>query len=90
MADLLELVNVRKVYSRGLISRTSTVALSGVSLTLKENEPTILTVAGESGSGKTTLAMLLLGFLAPTSGKILYKGRNIGNLTGDERMTFRR
>jgi peptide/nickel transport system ATP-binding protein len=90
MADLLELVNVRKVYSRGLISRTSTVALSGVSLTLKENEPTILTVAGESGSGKTTLAMLLLGFLAPTSGKILYKGRDIVNLTGDERMTFRR
>jgi len=90
MADLLELVNVRKVYSRGLISRTSTVALSDVSLTLKENEPTILTVAGESGSGKTTLAMLLLGFLPPTSGKILYKGRDIGNLTGDERMTFRR
>jgi oligopeptide/dipeptide ABC transporter ATP-binding protein len=90
MADLLELVNVRKVYSRGLISRTSTVALSDVSLTLKENEPTILTVAGESGSGKTTLAMLLLGFLPPTSGRILYKGRDIRNLTGDERMTFRR
>ena len=90
MGDLLQLVNVRKVYSRGLISRTSTVALSDVSLTLKENEPTILTVAGESGSGKTTLAMLLLGFLPPTSGKILYKGRDIGNLTGDERMTFRR
>ena len=90
MANLLELVNVRKVYSRGLISRTSTVALSGVSLTLKENEPTILTVAGESGSGKTTLAMLLLGFLPPTSGHILYKGRDIGKLTGDERMIFRR
>jgi oligopeptide/dipeptide ABC transporter ATP-binding protein len=90
MANLLELVNIRKVYSRGLISRTSTVALSDVSLTLKENEPTILTVAGESGSGKTTLAMLLLGFIPPTSGRILYKGKNIGNLTGDERMTFRR
>lgn len=90
MGDLLELVNIRKVYSRGLISRTSTVALSDVSLTLKENEPTILTVAGESGSGKTTLAMLLLGFLPPTSGRILYKGRDIGKLTGDERMIFRR
>ena len=90
MGDLLELVNIRKVYSRGLISRTSTVALSDVSLTLKEDEPTILTVAGESGSGKTTLAMLLLGFILPTSGRILYKGQDIGKLTGDERMIFRR
>ena len=90
MADLLNLRSVTKVYSRGLISRTSTVALSDVSLTLKENEPTILTVAGESGSGKTTLAMLLLGFLAPSSGQILYKGRDINRLKGEERMTFRR
>ncbi len=90
MANLLELVNVRKVYSRGLISRTSTVALNDISLTMKEKEPTILTVAGESGSGKTTLAMLLLGFLPPTAGRILYKGRDIGTLKGQERMTFRR
>ena len=90
MADLLNLRSVTKVYSRGLISRTSTVALNDVSLTLKENEPTILTVAGESGSGKTTLAMLLLGFLSPSSGQILYKGKDINRLKGEERMTFRR
>ncbi len=90
MADLLNLRGVTKIYSRGLISRTSTVALNDVSLTLKENEPTILTVAGESGSGKTTLAMLLLGFLSPSSGQILYKGRDISRLKGEERMTFRR
>jgi peptide/nickel transport system ATP-binding protein len=90
MTDLLNLRSVTKVYSRGLLSRTSTVALNDVSLTLKENEPTILTVAGESGSGKTTLAMLLLGFIAPSSGQILYKGRDISRLKGEERMTFRR
>lgn len=49
-----------------------------------------LTVAGESGSGKTTLAMLLLGFLPPTSGRILYKNRDIGKITGDDHLTFRR
>lgn len=49
-----------------------------------------MTVAGESGSGKTTLAMLLLGFVAPTSGQILYKGQDISRLRGDDRMTFRR
>lgn len=90
MAELLEFRNVTKVYSRGLLTRTSTTALNDVSLKLIENEPTILTVAGESGSGKTTLAMLLLGFIPPTSGQILYKGQDIHQLKGDDRMTFRR
>ncbi len=90
MAALLEMRNVTKVYSRGLLAKTSTTALGNVSLTLKENEPTILTVAGESGSGKTTLAMLLLGFLAPTAGAILYKGKDIATLRREDRVTFRR
>ena len=60
MPHLLEFKNVTKVFSRGLLSRTSTTALNNVSFTLNENEPTIVTVAGESGSGKTTLAMVLL------------------------------
>src|SRR5262245_9643054 len=90
MAELLEFKNVTKVYSRGVLAKTSTTALNDVSLTLDEREPTILTVAGESGSGKTTLAMLLLGFIEPTSGQILYKGQNISRLRGEDRLTFRR
>ncbi len=90
MGNLLEFHNVSKVYSRGLLSKTSTTALNDMSLTLDENEPTIMTVAGESGSGKTTLAMLLLGFIAPTTGKILYKGQDISKLRGADRVTFRR
>jgi len=90
MPQLLELKNVSKVYSRGLLSRSSTTALNNVSLNLAEDEPTILTVAGESGSGKTTLAMLLLGFIAPTTGQIFYRGQDISKLVGDERLTFRR
>jgi len=90
MGNLLQFQNVTKVYSRGVLSKTSTTALNNVSLTLDENEPTIMTVAGESGSGKTTLAMLLLGFIAPTTGKILYKGQDINKLRGADRVTFRR
>jgi len=90
MSDLLELKNVTKTYSRGLLSRVSTTALNNVSLKLDSDQPTIVTVAGESGSGKTTLAMLLLGFIDPTSGQILYKGRDIHSLRGEERMVFRR
>ena len=90
MANLLELKNISKVYSRGLINTKATVALQDISLTLREDEPTILTVAGESGSGKTTLAMLLLGFITPTTGQIIYRGKNITMLHGKERMDFRR
>src|SRR6266540_978441 len=90
MADLLEFKNVSKIYSRGLLSRVSTTALNNISLRLDAEHPTIMTVAGESGSGKTTLAMLLLGFVTPTSGQILYKGKDIQSLRGEERMMFRR
>ncbi len=90
MTSLLEINNVTKIYTRGLFSRASTTALENISLKLEQEEPTIVTVAGESGSGKTTLAMLLLGFIQPTSGQILYRGKEIRSLRGDERMTFRR
>ncbi|WP_423066813.1 ABC transporter ATP-binding protein [Devosia sp. CN2-171] len=88
--NLLEIKNVTKVYQRGLLSSHAKVALKEFSLTLKEDEPTILTVAGESGSGKTTLAMLLLGFITPTTGEILYKGQNIVSLRGPDRIAYRR
>jgi peptide/nickel transport system ATP-binding protein len=90
MSNLLELHHVSKVYQRGLISSHATVALQDMSLTLKEDEPTILTVAGESGSGKTTLAMLLLGFITPTTGEIIYRGKNVASLQGKEYTAYRR
>lgn len=89
-ANLLEIKNVTKVYQRGLLSSKAKIALNNFSLTLKEDEPTILTVAGESGSGKTTLAMLVLGFITPTTGEILYKGQNITTLRGPDRLAYRR
>ncbi len=90
MANLLEIRNVTKVYQRGLLSSSAKVALRDFSLTLSEEDPTILTVAGESGSGKTTLAMLLLGFITPTTGEIIYRGKNINALEGHERIAYRR
>jgi oligopeptide/dipeptide ABC transporter ATP-binding protein len=90
MADLLRLENVSKTYTRGLVHAHLTTALRDITLTLKEDEPTILTVAGESGSGKTTLAMLLLGFIAPTTGRIIYRGKDVSTLRGKEKMAYRR
>jgi peptide/nickel transport system ATP-binding protein len=90
MTNLLELRKVSKVYQRGLLSTHATVALKEFSLTLSEEDPTILAVAGESGSGKTTLAMLLLGFITSTTGDIFYRGQNIRSLEGKDRIAYRR
>src|SRR5574339_13606 len=51
--------------------------------------PTFTAVAGESGSGKTTLANLILGFLTPTQGEILYKGKDLSKMTPEELQVFR-
>jgi peptide/nickel transport system ATP-binding protein len=57
---------------------------------LEGDLPFTLAVAGESGSGKSTLAMLVLGFIQPTRGEILYRGQNIAALRGKARLAFRR
>jgi branched-chain amino acid transport system permease protein len=50
-------------------------ALAGVSLELRAGSITAL--VGPNGSGKSTLVNVISGIYAPTSGRILYKGRDI-------------
>ncbi len=87
MTPLLEARHVTKVFSGGLFDRQRNVALDDFSLSLADS-PSITAVVGESGSGKTTLARLLLGIAEPTSGEVLYQGKNIKKFTAAERRTF--
>lgn len=47
-------------------------------------------IIGQSGSGKTVLVKNLVGLFTPTSGEILYDGRNIVTMTKKERIMMRR
>ena len=42
-------------------------------------------VIGPSGAGKSTLLMAIAGFLAPTAGRILWQGADIGPLPPGQR-----
>ncbi len=51
------------------------VAVDNISFSLEEGE--ILGILGPNGAGKTTVIQMLLGVLTPTSGQILYFGKNL-------------
>lgn len=82
---LLEIRAVTKRYAG-----SPAPALDDFSLVIPESPATITTIAGESGSGKTTLANTVLGFASPTSGTILFRGRDISRLKRRERLEYRR
>jgi oligopeptide/dipeptide ABC transporter ATP-binding protein len=90
MTAFLELRHVTKVFGGGLFRKKHTVALDDISLTIDTEPPRVKAIAGESGSGKSTLGLILMGFLTPTAGEVLYKGKDLRKLTRSERQMFRR
>jgi ABC-type oligopeptide transport system ATPase subunit len=76
--NLLEVENVNKIFATGgLVSRRVNHAVNDVSFSLAADKPEVFTIIGESGSGKTTLAGMILNSVAPTSGRILFRGRDL-------------
>jgi putative ABC transport system ATP-binding protein len=72
---LYELRGVTRSYGQGA-ARVD--AVSDLSLTIDHGE--FVAVVGPSGSGKTTLLQLLGGLDRPTSGAILFEGRDLATL----------
>lgn len=66
-------------------------AVEGVSFSLDEGQS--LGFVGESGCGKTTIGMALMGLLPPNGmvgqGRILFEGRDLLQMTEDERRSTR-
>lgn len=61
--------------------------LKGISTTFETGKVNL--IIGQSGSGKTVFLKSLLNVFQPTSGEILFDGRNINNMSREEKQGLR-
>ena len=72
----------------GLFGKREFKAVHGVDFDLRRGHT--LGVVGESGSGKTTMGLTLLRLHEPTSGQVIFDGRDLLALSGPERQAMRK
>lgn len=80
--NVLEIKNLEKTYPNG------TRALKGISFDVKKGE--FLVIIGLSGSGKSTLLRCINRLHDPTSGAIIYNGKDIAKIEGQEVRSVRK
>ena len=71
--------NLSKIFKSGILNPEYTVAAKDVSFDIEKGK--IISLIGESGSGKTTVGKLILKLINVSEGEIIYKGKNISEIT---------
>ena len=71
--DIIVINNLRKSYKKD--STQELLVLDHVNFKLHKGE--IVALLGKSGSGKSTLLRIIAGLIAPTSGKVIYRGKQV-------------
>ncbi|MDP2157910.1 MAG: ATP-binding cassette domain-containing protein [Nitrospirota bacterium] len=90
----MELLNVRGLTKHFAMSSTFGKAkqvlraVDGVNFSI--NEDSVVAIVGESGCGKSTVARLVLRLITPTSGSVLFKGKDVFSLDTKELKAFRK
>ncbi|MGI6149510.1 MAG: ABC transporter ATP-binding protein [Firmicutes bacterium] len=77
--------DLRKEFDSPDDRQKKVVAVDNINLDIKEGE--MVTLLGPSGCGKTTTLRMIAGFEVPTAGRIFLGGKDITNLTPDQRDT---
>ena len=72
---IIQTENLSYVYSEGTPFRKT--AVDNINISIEEGE--FVGIIGHTGSGKSTLVQHLNGLLKPTSGKVLFEGRDINS-----------
>lgn len=88
---LLELKNIEKKFktkSGWFQPKQYVHAVNGVSLQLKERET--IGIVGESGCGKSTTGRCVLRLIEPTSGEVIFQGKDITTLNKREMKQIRK
>lgn len=85
---MLELANVSKTYKSGFLGRNTKIAVSDVSLQIRQGE--ILGLVGESGCGKSTIGRMAVRLLQPTAGRIVLDGADVTDLSEKKFRDYRR
>ncbi len=88
---LLELKNIEKRFktkSAWFQPKQYVHAVNGVSLELKERET--IGIVGESGCGKSTTGRCVLRLIEPTSGEVIFQGKDITTLNKKEMNKIRK
>lgn len=88
---ILQIENLSKHFQvqTGLIKRASKTVKAVTELNFDIHEGETLALVGESGCGKTTTTRLLLKLKTPTSGRVLYDGKDINALKGADLKAYR-
>ncbi len=79
---MLELKNISYAVKDEQTGKKQTI-LKDVSLTFPDGAISVIT--GPNGSGKSTLIKILMGFVRPTSGSVLFNGEDVTALSVTER-----
>lgn len=86
----LEARGLSKVFVRPLLAPGPRRVVGFTDVDMAVERGTVFGLVGESGSGKSSLARVLVGIDRPTAGSVLWRGRDLDALPGDEKRQVRR
>lgn len=85
MDNMLEVINLKKSFQ---IGKEENVILKNLNFSIQEGE--FVSIMGPSGCGKSTLLYLLGGLDQPTSGKVIFDGKDLSKIKSGQMYRLRR